>query len=255
MQVARHTAARTPRSVGPTPLLVPTSRPLPGRRRGGTRDRAGRPVGLVNGVGGALEVVLIGVAGLVGLVVGSFLNVVVYRAPLGLSVSTPRSFCPTCDRQLELVGERAPGLVARTPGPLPHVPSADIGPVPAGRGDHGRRLRLGHLGLVTVAAPAAGYCILAAAAIAVALIEYGGQRAPLSVAAVGTAIGQVLDRRRRDLDSTGGASSLVARRRGRRVRRVRRAATRGTRTAGDPRWLRADAPAPGRVLAGRARAA
>ena len=39
-------------------------------------------------------------AGVVGLFIGSFLNVVVYRAPLGLSVSTPRSFCPTCDRQL-----------------------------------------------------------------------------------------------------------------------------------------------------------
>ena len=39
-------------------------------------------------------------AGVVGLFVGSFLNVVVYRAPLGLSVAAPRSFCPTCERQL-----------------------------------------------------------------------------------------------------------------------------------------------------------
>ena len=39
-------------------------------------------------------------AGVVGLFVGSFLNVVVYRTPLGLSVSAPRSFCPTCRRQL-----------------------------------------------------------------------------------------------------------------------------------------------------------
>ena len=32
----------------------------------------------------------------VGLLVGSFLNVVVYRVPLGLSVVTPRSACPQC---------------------------------------------------------------------------------------------------------------------------------------------------------------
>jgi leader peptidase (prepilin peptidase)/N-methyltransferase len=36
------------------------------------------------------------VAGLVGLLVGSFLNVVVARVPEGLSVVTPRSACPAC---------------------------------------------------------------------------------------------------------------------------------------------------------------
>ena len=50
--------------------------------------------------GTRLDLVVIPLAVVVGLIVGSFLNVVVYRAPLGLSVSTPRSFCPTCDRQL-----------------------------------------------------------------------------------------------------------------------------------------------------------
>jgi len=33
-----------------------------------------------------------------GLLVGSFLNVVVYRLPRGLSVAGPRSACPACDR-------------------------------------------------------------------------------------------------------------------------------------------------------------
>ena len=38
----------------------------------------------------------------------------------------------------------------------------------------------------------AGYCILAATMVAVGLIEYGGQRAPLSVAAIGSGIALLL---------------------------------------------------------------
>lgn len=36
-------------------------------------------------------------AGLLGLAIGSFLNVVVYRVPRGESVSHPRSRCPRCE--------------------------------------------------------------------------------------------------------------------------------------------------------------
>jgi leader peptidase (prepilin peptidase) / N-methyltransferase len=36
-------------------------------------------------------------AGLLGLAIGSFLNVVIYRVPAGVSVVTPSSRCPTCD--------------------------------------------------------------------------------------------------------------------------------------------------------------
>jgi len=36
-------------------------------------------------------------AGLLGLAVGSFLNVVVWRVPRGESIVTPRSHCPNCD--------------------------------------------------------------------------------------------------------------------------------------------------------------
>ena len=39
---------------------------------------------------------LIGLCALFGLVVGSFLNVVIYRVPRGESIVTPRSACPSC---------------------------------------------------------------------------------------------------------------------------------------------------------------
>jgi len=40
------------------------------------------------------------VAGLYGLVVGSFLNVVIWRVPRHESLMTPRSHCPACGTQL-----------------------------------------------------------------------------------------------------------------------------------------------------------
>ena len=86
-------------------------------------------------------------AGIVGLFVGSFLNVVIYRAPLGLSVATPRSFCPTCDRQLLVVGEHPGGLVVGAAGAVPHLPRAHLRPIPPGRVVHRLSVRPGHLGL------------------------------------------------------------------------------------------------------------
>ncbi len=41
--------------------------------------------------------VLIAICAVLGLLVGSFLNVVIYRVPRGLSVVSPRSACPSCE--------------------------------------------------------------------------------------------------------------------------------------------------------------
>lgn len=40
-------------------------------------------------------------AGLIGLVIGSFLNVVIYRVPNGMSIAMPPSHCPNCDYKLK----------------------------------------------------------------------------------------------------------------------------------------------------------
>ena len=44
--------------------------------------------------------VLIVAAALIGLAIGSFLNVVIHRVPLELSLSTPGSHCPNCDHPI-----------------------------------------------------------------------------------------------------------------------------------------------------------
>lgn len=47
-----------------------------------------------------LVAVVVAIAAVFGLVVGSFLNVVVYRVPAGLSVVAPRSRCPACETEI-----------------------------------------------------------------------------------------------------------------------------------------------------------
>ena len=145
----------------------------------------------MTGLRGVPEWFVIAVAALFGLGVGSFLNVVVYRVPLGLSVSTPRSFCPTCDRQLSW-WENVPvasWLALRGKCHTCHEPISARYPLVEGATAavfafvtwawHGSLL-------------SAGYCVLGATVIAVSLIELDGQRAPLSVGATGAALGQIL---------------------------------------------------------------
>ena len=40
-------------------------------------------------------------AGLIGLCIGSFLNVVIYRLPNGMSLAYPPSHCPVCGYKLK----------------------------------------------------------------------------------------------------------------------------------------------------------
>jgi len=141
--------------------------------------------------GVSLDAVVIPLATVVGLFVGSFLNVVVYRAPLGLSVSTPRSFCPICDRQLAW-WENVPLLswiLLRGHCHTCHEPISVRYPLVEAS-------TAALFGLVAWAwhgtLPTAAYCVLSATALSVALIEFGGQRSPLAVGATGAAIGALL---------------------------------------------------------------
>jgi leader peptidase (prepilin peptidase)/N-methyltransferase len=48
----------------------------------------------------AAAALLVALVGITGLAIGSFLNVVVYRVPAGMSVVHPRSACPNCGHEI-----------------------------------------------------------------------------------------------------------------------------------------------------------
>ncbi len=81
-----------------------------------------------------------------GFVIGSFLNVVVYRVPRGLSVVQPGSFCPSCGTPIRS-SDNLPGhLVAGPRGQVPPLRGADLAPVPRCRAAHRSALRGGGVG-------------------------------------------------------------------------------------------------------------
>ena len=85
----------------------------------------------------AVVVVLLG--GL-GLIVGSFLNVVIYRVPRDLSIVRPGSACPGCGTA-HLAARQHPGRCRGSPaGPLPHLRRADLRPLSPRRGPQCRAL-------------------------------------------------------------------------------------------------------------------
>jgi leader peptidase (prepilin peptidase)/N-methyltransferase len=131
---------------------------------------------------------VIAVAALGGLVIGSFLNVVVYRAPRGLSVVRPGSFCPHCSVPVRTF-DNVPvvsWLVLGGRCRACHAPiSARYPLVEAGTG-----LLFGLLAAAVGPHPAvAGLCVAAAGAATSLAIELDGEPLPPAVPAVAAGLG------------------------------------------------------------------
>jgi leader peptidase (prepilin peptidase)/N-methyltransferase len=144
---------------------------------------------LAAGTGTRLTVTFVAV--LFGLIIGSFLNVVVYRTPRGLSVVQPGSFCPACATPIRS-SDNVPvlsWLVLR--GKCRHCgepisvryPAVELltgvlfGAVAWALGPHW-------------AVP--GMCALSATALSMAVIELDGLVPPASTSLIGTGVGAIL---------------------------------------------------------------
>ena len=129
-------------------------------------------------------------AGVVGLLVGSFLNVVAFRVPRRLSVVEPRSFCPHCQTPIGAL-DNVPllswvvlrGRCRHCGAPIaPRYPLVELAggvlfaAVGWGVGPHGAVV---------------GLCVLAGTLLALSVIAVDGEALPVSVAAVGTLLAVV----------------------------------------------------------------
>ena len=83
-------------------------------------------------------------AGVLGLAVGSFLNVVIHRVPRGESLLRPGSHCPHCAARRPRPAQRAGAQLAAAARPVRRLPGADQRPLPAGRGRHRGAVRRRH---------------------------------------------------------------------------------------------------------------
>jgi len=143
--------------------------------------------------------------GVFGLAIGSFLNVVAYRVPLGMSVARPPSACPTCGRQIRaadnipvlsylLLGGKCRGCRSRISLRYPLVEAgtgaffavvalAFSAPL---LGSTDARSTIG--GLLALAA----YLYLAAISVTLALIDIDTHRLPNAIVLPSYAVGLVL---------------------------------------------------------------
>jgi len=140
------------------------------------------------GAGNRVAVTL--AAAIFGLVIGSFLNVVVYRVPRGLSVVQPGSFCPSC------------GTPIRSSDNVPVVSWLILGAKCRHCGEP-ISARYPLVEFITGALFAAlawvlgahwavpGMCVLGASALALAVIELDGLPPPGAVSLIGGGIGAV----------------------------------------------------------------
>ena len=97
----------------------------------------------------AMTVLVAVISGVYGLVIGSFLNVVIWRVPRQESLVKPRSHCPACDAPIA-TRDNIPvvsWLVLR--GRCRQLRRADLDPLPARRAAHRRALRGGRRALRT----------------------------------------------------------------------------------------------------------
>ncbi|MGN6324928.1 prepilin peptidase [Pseudolysinimonas sp.] len=152
-----------------------------------------------------MVLILTTMAGLLGLAVGSFLNVVVYRVPAGLSVVRPRSACPGCGQEIAARDNipivswlllRGRCRSCRT-GISPRYPLVELGGGLAVVG-----VALWSMPSISGAADAStvvaavlqlvAYAYLAVVSIALALIDLDVHRLPNAIVLPGYAVGTVL---------------------------------------------------------------
>ena len=141
-------------------------------------------------------IILVTFAGLFGLAIGSFLNVVVWRLPRGESLSSPPSACPKCGHAIRAARQRAGARLAAASRQMPRLRRADLAALPARRGVHGHRVRRRRASSSASRRRRSGRCraylYLAAISIALALIDLDTHRLPNRIVLPSLGVGAVL---------------------------------------------------------------